>query len=171
MSDSLRPHALQHARLLCPSPSPGGCPNSCPLSLWCYPTSSSSATPFSFGLQSFPSSEYFPMTWLFASGGQSIGASESGLPMNIQGWFPLGLTGLISLQSRGFSRVFSSTTIWKCQFFGAQPSLRFNSHICTWLLAKIQLWPHGPLSAKGYLSLLFNKLFRFATAFLPMSFF
>ena len=108
VSDSLRPHGLQHASLLCPSPSPGVCWNSCPLGWWCHPTISSSAVPFSSCLQSFPASGSFPMSQLFASGGQSIGASASALvlPMNIQDWFPLGLTGLISLQSKGLSRVF-----------------------------------------------------------------
>ena len=102
-----------------------------------YLTISSSATPFSSRLQSFPASGSFPMCWLFASGGQSIGtsASASVLPMNIQGWFPLGLTGLI-LQSKGLSRVFCSTTIGKHQFFSTQPSLWSNSYICTQLLEK-----------------------------------
>ena len=97
---------------------------------------SSSAAPFSFCLKSFPASESFWMSQLFTSGGQSIGASASALvlPINIQGWFLVGLTGLISLQSKGLSRVFSSTTIWKHQFFSSQLSVRFNSHICTWLL-------------------------------------
>ena len=115
---------------------PGVCSNSCPLSWWCYLTFSSSAIPFSFYLQSFPASGSFPMSWFFSSGGQPIVASASALPMNIQGWFLLGLTGLISLQSKGLSRVFSSITIWKDQFFGVQPSLWTNSHICTWLLEK-----------------------------------
>ena len=106
---------------------------SCPLSWWCHPTISSSVSPFS---QSFPASGSVPVSWLFVPAGQSIGASASVLPMNIQGWFPLGLTGLLCLLSRELSRVFSSTTIWKHQFFGAQPSLWSNSHICTWLLKK-----------------------------------
>ena len=99
---------------------------------------SSSASPFSFCLQSFPTSGSFPVSWLFASSGQSIGASASAsvLPMNIQGWFPLRWTGWISLQSKGLSRVFSSTTIWKQQLFVIQPSLWSNSHIRTWLLEK-----------------------------------
>ena len=120
MSDSLQPHVLQHARRPGPSLSPGVCSDSCPLSRWCYPTISSSATLFSFCLESFPASGSFPMSWLFASGDQSIGASASAsvLPMNTQGWFPLGLTGLISLKSKGIWRVFSSTTIWRHQFFG-----------------------------------------------------
>ena len=102
-------------------------------------TISSSVTPFSFCLQSFPTSESFPVSWLFALGGQSIEASALAtvLPMNIQGWFPLGLTGLISLQSKGFSRVFSSTATQKHQSFSVQPPLWSNSHICTWLLEKL----------------------------------
>jgi len=112
MSDSLLPHGLQHARLPCPSPSLRACSNSCPLSRWCYPTISSSVTPFSFCPPSFSASGSFPMSQLFPSGGQSTGASDlaSVLPMKIQGWFSLGLTGLISSQSKGFSRVFSSTS-------------------------------------------------------------
>ena len=101
MSDSLRPHGLQHARLPCPSPTPTACSNSCPLSRWCHSTISSSVVPFSSCLQSFPASRSFPVSHFFASGGQTIGASASVLPMNIQDWFPLGLTGLISLQSKG----------------------------------------------------------------------
>ena len=100
-------------RLLCPSPTPRGCSNSWPLSWWCHPTISSSVTPF-FCLQSFPASGSFSVSQLFASGGQNIGASASVLPMNIQDWFPLGLTALISLLSKGLSRVFSSTTVWNC---------------------------------------------------------
>ena len=102
-SDSLQPHGLQHARLPCPSPTPGACSNSCPLSRWCYLTISSSTIPFSFCLQTFPASESFPVSQLFAWGGQDIGASASVLPVNIKGWFPLGLTGLILLQSKGLS--------------------------------------------------------------------
>ena len=109
MSDSLWPHGLQHARPPCPSPTPGVYWNSCPLSRWCHPTISSSVFPFS-RLQSFPASGSFPMSWFFASGGQSIGvsASVSVLPMNIQDWFPFGWTGWIPLQSKGLSRVFSN---------------------------------------------------------------
>ena len=135
-SDSLRPHGLQHTRLLYPPLSLGVCSGSCPLSQWWYPTISSSVTLFSFCLQSFPLSESFQMSWLFASGGQSIGASASVLPVDIQGWFPLGLTDLI-LQSRGLPRVLSSTTIWKHQFLGAQSFLWSNSHIHIWPLEKI----------------------------------
>ena len=109
---------------------------SCPLSRCCHPTSSSSVTLFSSCPQSFPASGSFPTSQFFASSGQSFGALASVLPMNIQDWFPLGLTGLISLLSKGFSRVFSSTTIWKHQFFSTQPSLWSKSHICAWLLEK-----------------------------------
>ena len=135
VSNSSWPHGLQHARLPCPSLSPGVCSTSCPLSSWCRPAISSSAAPFSFHPQSFPASGSFPVNQLFPSGGTSIGApaSASVLPMNIQGWFPLGLTGLISLLSKGLPRVFSSTTVWKYQF-GTQPTLWPNSHIHTWLL-------------------------------------
>ena len=114
------------------------CSNSCPLSQWCHPTISSSVIPFSSCPPSFPAWGSFPMSRLFASSGQSIGASTSAsvLPMNMQGWFPLGLTRWISLQSKGLSRVFSSTTIPRHQFFSAQPSLWSNSHIRTWLLEK-----------------------------------
>ena len=133
MSDSLRSHELHHARLPSPSPSPWDFSNSSPLSRWCHPTISSFAVPFSSCLQSFPASRSIPVSQLFASGGQSIGASASAsvLPVNIQGWFPLGWTGWISLQSKELSRVFSNTTVQKHQFFGAQPSLRSGAHICT----------------------------------------
>ena len=129
ISNSLQPHGLQHARPPCPSPSPGACSNSCPSSRWCHPTISSSVVPF-FCFQSLSAWESFPMSQLFASGSQSIRASASAsvLPVNVQDWFPLELTGLISLQSKGLSRVFSNTTIQKHQFFGAQPSLWSNSH-------------------------------------------
>ena len=119
VSDSLRFHELQHTRLPCPSLSPRVCSNSCPLSQWCHPTSSFSVALFSFCLQSFPALGSFTMSWLFASGGQSIVASASILPVNIQYWFPLGFTSLILLSKR-LSRVFSSTTVQKCQFFGAR---------------------------------------------------
>ena len=138
MSDSLWPHGLQHPRLPFLSLSPRACSNSCPLSQWCHPTISSPVTPFSSCPHFFPESGSFPKSWFFTSGNQSIGASTSAsvLSMNLQGWFPLGLAGLISLQSKGLSRVLSSTTTWTHQFFSAQPPLRSNSHICTWLLAK-----------------------------------
>ena len=135
MSDSLWPHGLQHSRLPCPLPSPGVCSNSYLLSQWCHPAISSSVVPFFSCPQSLPASESFPLSQLFTSGGRSIGpsASASVLPKNIQGWFPL---GLISLLSKGLSRVLSNTTVWKHQFFGAQPSLWSNSHIHRWLLEK-----------------------------------
>ena len=135
MSDSLWPHGLQRARLPRPSPTPGACSNTCPLSWWCHPTISFFVIPISC-FQSFPASWSFPMSQLFTSGGQIIksSASASVPPMNVQGWFPLGLSSLISLQSKGLSRVFSNTTVQKCQSFGTQPSLWSNSHIHTWLL-------------------------------------
>ena len=114
VSDSLWPHGPQHTRLPCPSPSPRGCSDSCPLGKWCHPPSHSLSSPSPLA---FILSGSFPVSWLFASGGQNIGvsASTSVLPMNIQGWFLLGLTGLISLLSKGLSRVFSHTTIQKYQ--------------------------------------------------------
>ena len=119
VSDSLRPHGLQHARLPCPTP--GACSNSYLSSRWCHLTISSSVVPFSSCLHSFPASRSFPISKFFASGGQSTGASASAsvLPMKIQDWFPLGLTGWISLQSKGLSRVFSNTIVQKHQFSGA----------------------------------------------------
>ena len=122
VSNYLRVHELQHARPPCPSPTPGAYSKSCPLSLWCQPTISSYVGRFSSCPQSFLASVSFPMNQVFASGGQSIGVSAlaSVLPMNIQGWFPLGLTGWISLQSKGLSTVFSNTTVQKHRFFSAQ---------------------------------------------------
>ena len=130
----------------CPSPTLGVHPNPCPSSHWCHPTISSSVIPFSSCPQSTPTSGSFPMSQFFASGGQSIGvsASASVLPMNIQDSFPLGLTGWISLQSKGLSRVFSNTTVQKHHFFSTQLSLWSNSHINKWLLEKPQLWVEGP---------------------------
>ena len=129
VSDSLRPHGLLHTRPPCPSPAPRVSSNSCPLSGWCHPTISSSVIPFSSHLQSFPASGSFPVSWFFSSGDQSIGTSASASvhPMDIQDWFPLGWTGWISLQSKGLSGVFSSTTVQKHQFFCTQPSLLHNS--------------------------------------------
>ena len=125
MSYSLWPHVLPHARLSCPLPTLGTYSNSCPLTWWCHQTISSSVIPFSSSLQSFTASGSVLMSHFFASGGHSIGtsASASVLPMNIQDWFPLGLTGLISWESKGLSRVFYNTTVEKHQFFGAQLSL------------------------------------------------
>ena len=165
MSDSLRPHELQHTRLCSPPVSPRVCSNSCPLSQWCHPTISSSVASC---LQSFPASWSFLMSWLFASDGQSIGASASILLMNIQDWFPLGVTGLISLQSKRLSRVFSSTTVRKHQFFGAQHSLYSQlSHPYTTTGKTIALTRRifvGKVTA-----LLFNTLFRLVTVFLSRS--
>ena len=123
MSDYLQPHGLQLDRLPCLSLSPGVYSNSCLFSQWWHPTISSSVALFC--PQSFPTSGPFPMSQLFESGSQTIGASVSAsvLPVNIQGRFPLGLTGFISMQSKGLSRVFSSTTIQKHQLFGTQPTL------------------------------------------------
>ena len=134
----LWPHGLQHARIPCSSPTPWACSNSCPLSWWCHPTTLSFVVPFSFYLQSFPSSGYFPRSQFIPSGGQSTGSSASASvhPMNIQDWFPLGWTGFISLQAMGLSRVFSNTTVQKHQFFHAQLSLWSNSHIHAWPLEK-----------------------------------
>ena len=131
VSHRLRPHRLQHARLPCPSLSPRVCSNSCPLSQWCHPTISSSVIAFSSCLQCFPASGSFPVSRLFSSGGHSTGASASAsvLPMNIEHWFPLGLTGLISLQSKGLSKVFSSSTVQKHQLFVVQPSLWSSFYI------------------------------------------
>ena len=125
VTDSLRPHGLQHARVPYPSSIPWACSNSCPLTQWCHPTISSSVIPFSSRLQYFPASGSFPMSQFFTSVGQRIGvsASTSVFPVNIRDWFPLGWTGWISLQSKGLSRVFSNTTGQKHQFFSAQLSL------------------------------------------------
>ena len=136
MCDSLRPHELQHARPPCPSPTPRNNSNSCPSSQWCHPAISSSVVPFSSCPESLPASESFPMSQLFAWGGQSTGVSAlaSVLPMNTQDWSPLGWT---DLAVRGtLKRVFSNTTVQKHQFFGAQLSSQSNSHIHTWPLEK-----------------------------------
>ena len=135
VSNSLWPYGLQHASPPCPSPTPRACSNSCPSSRCCHPTTSSSVVPSTY-LQSFPASKSFPRSPFFTPGGQSIGASASisVLPMNIQDWFPLGFTGLIFLKSKGLSRVFSNTIVWKHQFFSTLSSLWSNSHIHTWLL-------------------------------------
>ena len=161
MTDSLRPHGLQHARLPCPSPTPEVYSNSCPLS-WCYhPTTLSSVVPFASCLQSFPASGSFPMNWFFASGGQSIrvSASTSVLPINIQDWFPLGLTRLDLLAVLGLSRVFSNTTIQKASilrhsaFFIGQLSHPYMTPGKTIALTR---WTFGD----KVMSLLFNMLSR-----------
>ena len=138
MSDSLRPHGLQYTRPPCPSLTPRACSNSCPLSQRCHPTISSSVVPFSSCLQSFSASGSFPMSQFFASDGQRIGvsASASVLPMHIQDWSPLGWTGWISLQFKGLSRVFSSTTVQKHQFFSAQ----LSSELCPTLTSIHDYW-------------------------------
>ena len=161
VSDSLWPHGLQHIRLSCPSLSPRDCSNSCPSSWWCHPTVSSSVARFSSYPQSFAESGSFPMNQLFTPGDQSTGASASAsvLPVNTQSWFLLVLTDLISLLSKGLSGVFSSTTVWKHQFFGAQPSLWSNSHMHTWL------W----IFVSEVMPLLFNMLSRLVVVFPPRS--
>ena len=134
VSDPLRPHELQQARLACPSPTPGVHSDSRPSSQWCHPAISSSVVPFSSCPQSLPASESSPISQLFAWGGQSTGVSASASfpPKKSQGWFPSEWTGWISLQSKGLSRVFSNTTVQRHQFFSAQPSSQSNSHIHTW---------------------------------------
>ena len=134
VSNSLRPHESQHNRPPCPWPTPGVHSDSRPSSQWCHPAISSSVIPFSSCPQYLPASESFPMSQLFAYGGQCTGVSAlaSFLPMKSQGWSPSEWTGWISLQSKGLSRVFSNTTVQKHQFFSAQPSSQSNSHIHTW---------------------------------------
>ena len=123
-------------RLPCPSPTPRDCSDSCRWSPWCHPTISSSVIPFSSCLQPFPESGSFPKSQFFTPSGLSFGASAPVLPMNIQDWFPLGWTDWISLQSKGLSRIFSTTTVQKHEFFSVQLCLWSNSHIHTWLLEK-----------------------------------
>ena len=165
VSDSLWPHGLQHTRLPCPSLSPALCSNSCLLNWWCHPTISSSHAPFSFCPQSFPAPGSFILSWLFASGGPKYW-SFSISPM-IQSWFSLGLAGLICLLSKGLSRVFSSTTVWKHQFFSAQPSLWSNPHphMTTGKTIALIRWTF----VCKVVSLLLNTLSRFFIAFLPRS--
>ena len=168
VSDCSQPHGLQHARLLCPSPTPRAYSNSCPSSQRCHPTNSSSVAPFSSHLQSCPASGSFQMSQFFTSGGQSIGvsASASVLPMNIQDWFPLGLTGLISLKSKGLSRVFSKTkfqkapTLQRSAFFVVQLSYPYMTTGKTIVLIR---WTF----VSKVISLLFNMLSRLVIAFLP----
>ena len=138
VSNSLRPHGSQHARPPCPSPTPRVYSNSCPSSQWCHPANLILCHPLLLLPPIPPASGSFPMSQLFASGGQSIGASASAsvLPRNTQDWSPLGWTGWISLQSKELSRVFCNTTVQKHQFFGTQLSSQSNSHIHTWPLEK-----------------------------------
>ena len=149
LSDSLWPDGLQHPRPPCPSPSPEVFSSPCPLHQWCHSAISSSDALFSFCPQSLPASGTFLMSRLFSSDDQNTGASASAsvLPTSFQGWFPLGLTGLISLLSKGFSGVFSSTTAWRHQFFDVLPSLS-SSHNLTWPLGRLKPCPYGPLSAE-----------------------
>ena len=170
MSDSLWHHRLQHARLSCPTLSPRVYSNSHPLSRLCHPAISSSVGPSFSCLQSFPASRSFLISRLFISGDQSIGASASAsvLLMNIQGWFPLGLTVWISLQSKGLSRVFSNITVQKHHFFSAQSSLWSNSHICFMTTGKTTALTIWTFVGK-VMSLLFKMSLRFVIAFLPRS--
>ena len=150
MSNSLRPHGLQHARLPCPSPTPRVCSNSCLSSQWCHPITLSSVAPFSSCPQSFPASGSFPMSQLFSSGGQSTGtlASVSVLPMNIQEWFRLGLTDLINQSINQPDLLAVQGTPESLLQHHVQPSSRFSSYMHTRLLEKPQLWLYRPLSAK-----------------------
>ena len=164
LSDSLQLHGLQHARLPCPSPTPEACSNLCPWSRWCHPTISSSVIPFSSCPQSFPASGSFPVSQFFASDDQSIGASASVLPINLQDCFPLGLTDLNSLLSKGLSRVFSNTTVQKHQFYGN--SAFFMVQI---LHPYMTTWKTIALTRQTFvgkvMSLLFNMLSRLVHSF------
>ena len=162
------PHGLQHTRLPCPSLWP--CSNSCPLSRWCYLTISSSVAPFSSCPHSYLASGSFPMSWLFESSGQSIGASASVLPMNIQGSYPLRLTGLISLLSKGLSSIFFSPTVWKHSLKVLQCSTFFMVQLSYLYMTSgrtiaLTIWTF----VDKVMSLLFNMLSRFVSAFLPRS--
>ena len=160
MFDSLRPHELQHTRLSCPSLSPWVCSVSCPLSQWCHPTISPTVVPFFSCFQSVPASGFFPVNRLFASGGHSIEASASASALLIQGWFPLGLTGFISLLSKGLARVFSTPQFENIN--SLMPSLLYGptvTSICDYW--KNHSFDYTDLVNK-VMSLLFNTLFRFA---------
>ena len=169
VSNSLRPHGLQHARLPCPSPSPGAYSNSCPLIQWYHPAVSSSVVPFSSCLQSFPASRSFLRSQFFPSGGQSIGASASAsvLPMTIQDWFPLGLTGLIALQTKGLSRIFPNTSSKASVLLQSALFIVKLSHpyMTTGKTRALTRW----IFVNKVMSLLFNTLSRFFIAFLPRS--
>ena len=168
LSDSLWPHGLQHTRLPCLSPTPGACSNSCPLSRWCHPTISSFVAPFSSCLRSFPASGSFPMSQFFASGGQRIGASASAsvLPMNYQGWFALGLTGLItcyprdSQESSPLPQFKSISILQHSAFFTVQHS---HPYMTTGKIIALTI----QTSVGKVISLIFNMLSRFVIAFLP----
>ena len=168
MSDSLQPHGLQHATLPCRSPNPGACSKSCPLSQWCHPTISSSVVPFFSHVQSFPVSGSFLVSQFFVSSGQSIGASTTAsvLPVDILGWFPLGLTDLTSLQSKGLSRVFSDSSkasVLQCSaFFIVQLS---HLYMTTGDTIALTIWTF----VSKVMSLFLNILSRFVTVFLSRS--
>ena len=170
MSNSLEPHRLQHTRPPCPSPSPGVCPSSCSLHWWCLPVISSSDTLLSSCLLILPASGTFLVSHLFASDDQNTGASASAsvLPVNILGWSPLRLTGLISLLSKGLSGVFlqhhsSKTSIlWCSAFFVVQLS---PPCVTTGKTIVLTIWTF----VKRVMSLFFNTLFRFVITFLPRS--
>ena len=170
MSDSLQPHGLQHTRPPCLSPTPRAYSNSCPSSQWCHPTIPSSVIPFSSHLQSFLASGCFPMSQLFAWGGQNIGvsASASACPVNIQDWFPLGWTGWIFLQSKGLSRIFSNTTVQKHQFFSTQLFFIVQLSLPYMTTAKTIALTRRTFVGK-VISLLFNMLSRLVMTFLPRS--
>ena len=170
VSDSLQPHELQHARNPCPSPTPGVHSDSRPSSQWCHPAISSSVVPFSSCPQSLPASESFPVSQLFAWGGQStrVSALASFLPKKSQGWSPSEWTGWISLQSKGLSRVFSNTTAQNHQFFGTQLSSQSNSshpYMTTGKTIALTRWTF----VGKVMSLLFNMLSRWVITFLPRS--
>ena len=168
MSNSLQSHELQHKRLLCPSLSPWVCSNSYPLSWWCHPTISSSVAHFSSCPHFFPASVFSNESALHIRRPNTVAsASASILPMNIQGWFPLGLTGLISLLSKGLSRVLSNITVWKHKFFRTRTSLWSNSHTYVTTGKTIALTIQTYVSK--LMSLLFNTLSRFVIAILPRS--
>ena len=176
MSNSLQLHGLQHTKLPCPSPTPRACSNSCPSGQWCHPTISSSVVPFSSCLQSFTIRVCSDESALHIKWSKYWSFSISISPSNeYSGLFPLGLMSLISLQSKGLSRIFSNTTVQKHQFFSAQISLWSNSHIHTWLLEKLwkNYWKNIALTVLIFvgkvISLLFNMLSRFVIAFLPRS--
>ena len=172
VSNSSQPHRLQHARLPCPSPTPGVYSNSCPLSQWCHPTISSSVIPFSSCLQSLPASGSFPISQFFASGSQSIGVSTSAsvLPMNIQDWFPVGWTGWISLQSKGLLKSLLqhhssiASILWHSAFFIVQLS---HPYMTTGKTIALTKWTF----VSKVMSLLFNMLSRLVITFLPRSIF
>ena len=165
MSNSLQPQGLQHTRPPCPSPTPGAYSNSCPLSRWCHPTISSSVIPFSSWLQSTPASGSFPVSQFFESGGQSIGvsASASVLSMNIQDWFTLRWTSWISLQSKGFSRVFSNITVQKHQYSAFYIVQLSHTYMTTGKTIALTRWTF----VGKEMSLLFGMLSRLVIAFLP----